>query len=76
MLSDSEKRKIYDQLGEEGLKGGMGGMGGGAGAHFTATNPEELFARVGTSYFLSGSLLLIIPLHDQYCTSVLFFCCC
>ena len=29
VLSDPEKRKIFDQFGEEGLKGGMGGMGGG-----------------------------------------------
>ena len=28
-LSDPEKRKIYDQFGEEGLKGGGGGGGGG-----------------------------------------------
>jgi hypothetical protein len=35
---------MYDQFGEEGLKGGMNGMPGGT--HFTATNPEELFARV------------------------------
>ena len=30
MISDSEKRKIYDQFGEEGLKGGVppGGAGG------------------------------------------------
>ncbi|GAO52759.1 DnaJ-domain-containing protein [Saitoella complicata NRRL Y-17804] len=29
VLSDSEKRQIYDQLGEEGLKGGIGGGGAG-----------------------------------------------
>lgn len=53
MLSDPDKRKLFDQFGEEGLKGGMGnGMGGGGmggmpgGAHFTARNPEEIFAQV------------------------------
>ncbi|GME66682.1 unnamed protein product [[Candida] boidinii] len=29
VLSDSQKRDIYDQYGEEGLSGGPGGMGGG-----------------------------------------------
>lgn len=28
ILSDSEKRDLYDQYGEQGLNGGMGGMGG------------------------------------------------
>lgn len=53
VLSDPEKRKLFDQFGEEGLKGGMGnGMGGGGmggmpgGMHFTASNPEEIFAQV------------------------------
>ncbi|BFZ61507.1 Molecular chaperone (DnaJ super) [Saitoella coloradoensis] len=32
VLSDSEKRQVYDQLGEEGLKGGFGPGGGGGGA--------------------------------------------
>jgi len=31
VLSDSKKKQIYDQYGEEGLKGGMGGSGGGHG---------------------------------------------
>src|SRR3989338_7177866 len=29
VLTDAQKRKIYDQHGEAGLEGGMGGMGGG-----------------------------------------------
>merc|ERR1712062_523696 len=31
VLSDSKKKQIYDQYGEEGLKGGMGNSGGGGG---------------------------------------------
>lgn len=53
VLSDPEKRKIFDQFGEEGLKGGMGGMGGGmpggmpggGGAQFRSM--EEMLKEVG-----------------------------
>jgi hypothetical protein len=42
VLSDDNKRAIYDKYGEAGLKGdafgGMGGMGG-----FQSTNPMDLF---------------------------------
>ena len=31
VLSDDDKRRVYDQFGEAGLKGGMGGMGGESG---------------------------------------------
>merc|ERR1712154_42149 len=31
VLSDSKKKQIYDQYGEEGLKGGLGGSAGGGG---------------------------------------------
>jgi len=31
VLSDDQKKAIYDRFGEDGLKGGMGGMGGGMG---------------------------------------------
>lgn len=55
VLSDKEKRQIYDQFGEEGLKAGgptAGGFGGGAngfpggGFHFTARNPNDIFREV------------------------------
>ncbi|KAI5285988.1 Type I HSP40 co-chaperone [Ascosphaera aggregata] len=42
ILSDPEKRQIYDQYGEEGLEGGAGGAGG--------MNAEDLF-----SQFFGGS---------------------
>merc|ERR1712193_503385 len=32
VLSDTKKKQIYDQYGEEGLKGGLGGSAGGGGS--------------------------------------------
>lgn len=46
VLSDPEKREIYDQYGEDGLKEGMGG-GGGGGFH----NPADIFE----SFFNGGA---------------------
>jgi molecular chaperone DnaJ len=42
VLSDDQKKAIYDQYGEAGLKGGMGGGYGGAGMG-DFTNPFDLF---------------------------------
>ncbi len=53
VLSDPEKRKLYDQFGEDGLKyggppgGGPGGPDGPGGARFTSfRRPEDIFAEV------------------------------
>lgn len=43
VLSDSRKRQIYDQLGEEGLKGGMGGSQGSGGGS-TQFDPSGSFS--------------------------------
>lgn len=45
MLSDAKKKQIYDQFGEEGLKGGIPGGGGGG---FTAegVDPFDLFRQM------------------------------
>lgn len=42
MLTDDQKRSIYDQYGEAGLKS-MGGMGGGAAGMGDFSNPFDLF---------------------------------
>lgn len=39
MLSDPEKREIYDQYGEDALKEGMGGGGGGGHDPFDIFSP-------------------------------------
>lgn len=63
VLSDEKKKNIYDQCGEEGLKGGgpggpgMGGMGGmGSGGvrftHYSGVDPGDIFSRFfGASAF-------------------------
>lgn len=43
VLSDDNKRAIYDRYGEAGLKGGMGGFPGAGGAGVEFTNPFDLF---------------------------------
>lgn len=48
VLSDKKKRDIYDQYGEEGLKGGVPGGGGSEGQGFTYTfhgDPRATFAQ-------------------------------
>ena len=42
VLSDEDKRRTYDQFGEDGLKGGMGGMPGG----FQAGDPSKVFEQM------------------------------
>ena len=50
VLSDDQKRQIYDQFGEAGLKGGMGGAGG-FGGQGDFSNPFDLFE----SFFGAGA---------------------
>ncbi|KAI8473278.1 MAG: chloroplast DnaJ-like protein 1 [Monoraphidium minutum] len=42
VLSDDQKKAIYDKYGEAGLKGGMGGFGGG-GDGFAGSDPFSIF---------------------------------
>jgi DnaJ-class molecular chaperone len=53
VLSDPQKRQVYDRFGEDGLKGNMpsagpSGPGGGnfTEFHFSPSDPEEIFAQV------------------------------
>lgn len=65
MLSDPEKRKVYDQFGEEGLKGGFGG-GGGGGAGFGGFHPraaEEIFAEVRWAGLAEGCVTFDLDVH-------------
>lgn len=65
VLSDKKKKEVYDQYGEEGLKGGVGGGGSGSGPQFTYTfhgDPRATFAQFfGTenpfeSFFMGGGM--------------------
>merc|ERR1711936_598989 len=62
VLSDSKKKQIYDQYGEEGLKGGMGNSGGGGGGGMPNFGPGQGFSysyhgdpRATFSQFFGGS---------------------
>jgi len=51
VLTDKEKRKVYDQFGKAGLEGGMPGGGGfqpgaGGGAFHMHVNPDDIFREV------------------------------
>jgi DnaJ-class molecular chaperone len=72
VLSDKKKRDIYDQLGEEGLKGPAGG--GGPGANYTYTfhgDPRATFAQFfGTAspfdtFFASGPSQRFFGMDDD-----------
>lgn len=54
VLSDKNKRAVYDQFGEDGLKGGMGGMGGGPQASSGAGGFEGRFPGGNFFHFTSG----------------------
>jgi DnaJ-class molecular chaperone len=48
VLSDPDKRQVFDAYGEEGLKNGGPGPGGGGGGHgfYQARNANDIFAEV------------------------------
>eukprot|EP00055_Hartaetosiga_balthica_P000614 m.137041 g.137041 ORF g.137041 m.137041 type:complete len:342 (+) comp11200_c0_seq1:78-1103(+) len=47
VLSDKDKKKIYDSYGEEGLKGGVGGPGGNfSGFQFNPQDANDIFAQM------------------------------
>ena len=67
MLSDSEKRNIYDRHGEEGLKQHMasGGRGGGGGMNF-----QDIFSQYVQFFFsnicLLTSSMFVLKWHDAH----------
>ena len=46
ILSDPEKKKLYDQFGEEGVNPKAGGMPGGSSGGFSQQQAQDLFARM------------------------------
>ena len=59
VLSDKDKRSVYDRYGKDGLKGGGGGGGGGPGGvpnfHFEFHSPEDIFREFfGDSFDIFG----------------------
>lgn len=59
VLSDKDKRSVYDRYGKDGLKGGGAGSGGGGGGapnfHFEFHSPEDIFREFfGDSFDIFG----------------------
>jgi molecular chaperone DnaJ len=54
VLSDPQKRQLYDQYGHAAFEGGIGGGGGGGGG-FGGVNLEDIFGDLFGSFFGGGS---------------------
>lgn len=62
VLSDGNKRSVYDQAGKAGLEGGMGGGGG--------MDPQDLFSQLfggGGGFFGGGGKLTILVWSTSTC---------